>query len=130
MNFKRKADYSRRGCLECKKSHLKCDEGLPSCQRCQKRKTICTYQTKFVLENGVVSKCESQVLPGLSVGNEKRRRTSSFKISPQTPGPTIDKISTADRSVGGMRASLYNAVSLKSVELLCKFIENFAEKHQ
>lgn len=33
------------------------------------------------------------------------------------------------RSVGGMRASLYNAVSLKSTKLLCDFIESFAEKH-
>lgn len=33
------------------------------------------------------------------------------------------------RSVGGMRASLYNAVSLKSTDLLCEFIEKFAEEH-
>ena len=34
------------------------------------------------------------------------------------------------RSVGGMRASLYNAVTLKSTQLLCEYIENFAQKHQ
>lgn len=34
------------------------------------------------------------------------------------------------RSVGGMRASLYNAVTLKSTKLLCDFIEDFAKKHQ
>lgn len=33
------------------------------------------------------------------------------------------------RSVGGMRASLYNAVTLKSTQLLCEYIENFAQKH-
>ncbi|VEU21827.1 DEKNAAC102887 [Brettanomyces naardenensis] len=34
------------------------------------------------------------------------------------------------RSVGGMRASLYNAVSLHSVELLADFAEKFAEAHK
>lgn len=34
------------------------------------------------------------------------------------------------RSVGGMRASLYNAVSLKSTELLCDFVEKFAQEHK
>ncbi|GAV28290.1 hypothetical protein PMKS-001761 [Pichia membranifaciens] len=34
------------------------------------------------------------------------------------------------RSVGGMRASLYNAVTLKSTKLLCELIEKFAKEHQ
>ncbi|KAF6011472.1 hypothetical protein HII13_002481 [Brettanomyces bruxellensis] len=34
------------------------------------------------------------------------------------------------RSVGGMRASLYNAVTYHSVELLAQFVENFAKEHQ
>lgn len=34
------------------------------------------------------------------------------------------------RSVGGMRASLYNAVTLKSTKLLCEFVEKFAQEHQ
>lgn len=33
------------------------------------------------------------------------------------------------RSVGGMRASIYNAVTPTSVELLIKFVEDFAEKN-
>ena len=33
------------------------------------------------------------------------------------------------RSVGGMRASLYNAVTIKSTKLLCEFIEEFAKSH-
>ncbi|GMM48795.1 O-phospho-L-serine:2-oxoglutarate transaminase [Pichia kluyveri] len=33
------------------------------------------------------------------------------------------------RSVGGMRASLYNAVTIKSTKLLCEFIEEFAKTH-
>lgn len=34
------------------------------------------------------------------------------------------------RSVGGMRASIYNAISLESVELLVKHINDFAETNQ
>ncbi|KAL6668298.1 Phosphoserine transaminase [Candidozyma auris] len=34
------------------------------------------------------------------------------------------------RSVGGIRASIYNAVSLHSVELLVAYINDFAEAHQ
>lgn len=34
------------------------------------------------------------------------------------------------RDVGGMRASLYNAVSLESTEALCKFLTEFQEQNQ
>ncbi|QPG74022.1 hypothetical protein FOA43_001341 [Brettanomyces nanus] len=34
------------------------------------------------------------------------------------------------RSVGGMRASLYNAVTLPSVQLLADFVDKFAKAHQ
>jgi len=33
------------------------------------------------------------------------------------------------RSVGGCRASLYNAVSLEAVQALVAFMKEFAEKH-
>lgn len=33
------------------------------------------------------------------------------------------------RSVGGLRASLYNAVSRESVEVLCDFLEDFRRRH-
>lgn len=48
---KKSADYSRRGCLQCKKSHLKCDEKFPTCSRCLKRNTTCNYITNFLLES-------------------------------------------------------------------------------
>lgn len=34
------------------------------------------------------------------------------------------------RSVGGFRASLYNALTLESVELLVKFVKKFAEENK
>ena len=33
------------------------------------------------------------------------------------------------RSVGGMRASIYNAVTVEAVEALVKFMKEFEEKH-
>lgn len=34
---------SRRGCLNCKSRHIKCDEGGPPCERCKLRGTACEY---------------------------------------------------------------------------------------
>ena len=34
------------------------------------------------------------------------------------------------RSLGGMRASIYNAVTLEAVESLCKFMEFFGNSHR
>jgi len=34
------------------------------------------------------------------------------------------------RDVGGMRASLYNAMSLEGTEALCKFLKEFQETNQ
>lgn len=31
-------------CLECRRSHLKCDGGRPTCERCQTRNYACTYK--------------------------------------------------------------------------------------
>jgi hypothetical protein len=31
----------RTGCLTCRERHLKCDEGLPSCQNCRKSSRVC-----------------------------------------------------------------------------------------
>lgn len=45
------SDYSRKGCTQCKKSHVKCDEKYPVCTRCQKRKIECKYFINFLMEN-------------------------------------------------------------------------------
>ena len=34
------------------------------------------------------------------------------------------------RSVGGMRASIYNAVSLEAVQALISFMDDFAKRYQ
>ncbi|AET38520.1 Zn(II)2Cys6 transcription factor Ecym_3001 [Eremothecium cymbalariae DBVPG len=47
---KRKSPYSRKGCLQCKKSHTKCDETKPQCLKCIKRNIDCTYKVSFVFQ--------------------------------------------------------------------------------
>lgn len=50
-NVKRKkSQYSRKGCLQCKKIHTKCDEARPACNKCVKRGKQCTYKTDFVFQ--------------------------------------------------------------------------------
>lgn len=48
---KKFTDYSRKGCQECKRAHIKCDEKLPVCTRCKKRKTECNYPTNLFFQS-------------------------------------------------------------------------------
>lgn len=41
--LRRSHTKSRKGCLECKRRHVKCDEGIPRCTLCKKRKLGCSY---------------------------------------------------------------------------------------
>ncbi|KAJ5082221.1 hypothetical protein N7532_011264 [Penicillium argentinense] len=43
MPSRRSHTKSRKGCLECKRRHVKCDEELPKCTLCKKRKLECSY---------------------------------------------------------------------------------------
>ncbi|EAW11884.1 uncharacterized protein ACLA_006410 [Aspergillus clavatus NRRL 1] len=43
MPSRRSHTKSRKGCTNCKKRHVKCDEAVPSCGLCKKRQLECTY---------------------------------------------------------------------------------------
>ncbi|KAL3468893.1 hypothetical protein BJX99DRAFT_242537 [Aspergillus californicus] len=43
MPSRRSHTKSRRGCLHCKRRHVKCDEGIPKCSLCKKRGMQCSY---------------------------------------------------------------------------------------
>ncbi|ODV84842.1 hypothetical protein CANARDRAFT_8412 [[Candida] arabinofermentans NRRL YB-2248] len=43
----KRQQYSRNGCLACKKRKVKCDEGLPACGRCTRLDAECTYYRVF-----------------------------------------------------------------------------------
>jgi len=61
-----------------------------------------------------------------------------FRINPQSLEAEFVKEATArslhglagHRSVGGIRASLYNVISLENVKTLVDFMEEFRKKHQ
>lgn len=40
---KKRREYSRRGCRECKRRKIKCDEGKPSCWQCDRLMKSCSY---------------------------------------------------------------------------------------
>lgn len=44
------AKRSRTGCANCKEWKVKCDEGKPSCQRCEKRGKLCTYSLNIKIK--------------------------------------------------------------------------------
>ncbi|RFU25458.1 hypothetical protein B7463_g10888, partial [Scytalidium lignicola] len=43
MSTRRSHQKSRRGCVTCKRRHVKCDEEGPPCNRCKTRGTACEY---------------------------------------------------------------------------------------
>ncbi|AET40405.1 Zn(II)2Cys6 transcription factor Ecym_5675 [Eremothecium cymbalariae DBVPG len=53
---KPKTHYARKGCVQCKKSHIKCDKIQPFCTTCSKRNILCTYELSFVFEDGTNKK--------------------------------------------------------------------------
>ncbi|PVH70444.1 hypothetical protein DL98DRAFT_472643 [Cadophora sp. DSE1049] len=53
MPSRRPHTKSRHGCLQCKASHIKCDQGRPSCGSCRRKEKNCIYQVR---EKGV---CQS-----------------------------------------------------------------------
>ncbi|CCE82498.1 Piso0_002225 [Millerozyma farinosa CBS 7064] len=40
---KKKREYSKNGCRECKRRKIKCDEGKPECWQCKRLTKVCSY---------------------------------------------------------------------------------------
>lgn len=51
---------SRSGCGQCKSAKVKCDELKPSCGRCAKRGTMCSYDVNIVTFKGAVADIKLQ----------------------------------------------------------------------
>lgn len=40
--------HSSKGCMTCRRRHIKCDEGIPSCEKCKASKRMCLgYEAQF-----------------------------------------------------------------------------------
>jgi hypothetical protein len=77
---KKTSDYSRRGCVQCKKSHVKCDEKSPACSRCLKKGIECNYVTNFFLENKNLNKNLSSRTAFVWKNNSKPKTAASNKL--------------------------------------------------
>lgn len=64
--IKPKRGRSRLGCNNCKKSKVKCDEIHPSCTRCTKRGTVCSYPIQFAFQKSSVPVSKDTPKYGLS----------------------------------------------------------------
>lgn len=61
----KKRKYSRRGCKECKRRKIKCDEGNPSCYNCSRLNKICVYESKLQFKDA--STANDSYSPGVLI---------------------------------------------------------------
>lgn len=74
---------SRNACINCKKSKKKCDEKLPTCGLCLKRKLVCGYKNDKKLSTGGISL-------GSYGGNEGSKRVGMDMNSSNVPDESIE----------------------------------------
>jgi phosphoserine aminotransferase len=102
--------------------------GLDAAQACNAKKAKLLYD--------VIDRSD-----GFYRGCAKPDSRSQMNVTFRLPSEELEKRFVAEgaqagliglrghRSVGGIRASLYNAVSLEDVQALVEFIEDFQERH-
>ena len=109
--------------------HLKSLGGVPAMEKQNRKKAKMVYDV-IDKSNGFyrgVAKKESRSLMNVT-----------FNLAtPELEAKCVDEAKKkgliglkGHRDVGGMRASLYNAMTLDGVEALCKFLEEFQEQNQ
>ncbi|KAJ4200019.1 hypothetical protein NW759_015969 [Fusarium solani] len=59
---------SRKGCLECKRRHIRCDEGRPICANCISARRKCEYRKPNASDQDVASRLPPLATLGLSPG--------------------------------------------------------------
>ncbi|KAJ4392463.1 hypothetical protein N0V85_007033 [Neurospora sp. IMI 360204] len=81
---------SRKGCLECKRRHIKCDETRPRCINCQTVERECSYP----------------IPPGISTGSDDLSRSPADSLSVAATPPSSASASVASFSgYGGSTAT-------------------------
>lgn len=93
---RKSTQYSRKGCTQCKKAHVKCDERQPSCSRCQRKNIQCVYVFNLINEN---------------FGNEHFRKTDDMSSDDSKNIPQkMDKINTEN----GYSVNIDDSIILKN----------------
>lgn len=75
----KKRKYSRKGCKECKRRKIKCDEATPTCNNCARLFKLCTYETnqKFKHES-IEERDQLSLKPGESTQLATKELTMKF----------------------------------------------------
>ncbi|KAF7933727.1 uncharacterized protein EAE98_003436 [Botrytis deweyae] len=79
MPLRRPHTKSRHGCIQCKASHIKCDQGHPTCGSCRKKEKNCTYG----LRRKDISQASKPFLlpPTTSTVSEQEREVSDISTT-------------------------------------------------
>lgn len=103
MNPTKRRHYSKKGCKECKRRKIKCDEGHPSCWQCQRLKKVCEYpERRDRVKRGRASPLLAKLAGDTMRGNKSSVSSSSSPRSPPTTRAT-------DISRGGEVPQMANA---------------------
>ncbi|ODV71885.1 Zn(II)2Cys6 transcription factor CYBJADRAFT_174540 [Cyberlindnera jadinii NRRL Y-1542] len=105
MAPKKKRQYSRNGCKECKRRKLKCDEGKPECWQCSHLGKRCIYlkSIKFSDSRNVTVERQSQTRTRYNFINFSLQKTDA---SPASESPELSVSSGGDGGGGHEIASL------------------------
>jgi hypothetical protein len=86
MNPMKRRHYSKKGCKECKRRKIKCDEGHPSCWQCQRLRKVCEYpEGRDRVKRGRASPLLAKLAGDTMRGNKSSVSSSS---SPRSPPAT------------------------------------------
>lgn len=75
----KKRKYLRKGCNECKRRKIKCDEASPACNNCTRLNKTCVYETKLTYQDPLTANVASHETPV----KEKNLNLKFYK--PKTP---------------------------------------------
>jgi phosphoserine aminotransferase len=109
--------------------HLKALGGIPAIEKQNRKKAKLVYDL-IDKSNGFYK--------GVAQSESRSLMNITFNLAtPELETKCVDEAKKkgmiglkGHRDVGGMRASLYNAMSLEGTETLCKFLKEFQEQNQ
>jgi phosphoserine aminotransferase len=109
--------------------HLKKQGGVPGIEKINRKKADLLYK---VIDNS----------NGFFKGHAEKESRSLMNVTFNLPTPELEAQCVEEgknkgliglkghRSIGGMRASIYNAMTMDGVQALADFLQEFQEKHQ
>ena len=86
---RRKHKKSRKGCLTCKRRHIRCDENVPQCFNCTKGNRTCNYEAPENDEDDSAMNLgdESPDDTAATIVEQSGKNTSSSSLSHRKPPP-------------------------------------------